>query len=231
MIGVAAAILIVIAFHDLDVSAQPPSKSKSSASPVPAKTDVVDPKVAMVAGRVVNPEGKPVSGAKIFVRFPAEKDAGEPLGESNADGRFKVPLSLMSVSDRATVIAHAAGFAATWQTWTGHPPEDLNLKLVKDDVPVSGRILDLEGKPIRGAIIRVNAVQTFPNDGPEAFVQWLAGRRSRPLQNTVFGVPPGTQPEPRRTATGNSSCTASAAIAWLMCTSRGRRSLRSRSTC
>ena len=31
---------------------------------------------------------------------------------------------------------------------------DLTLRLVKDDVPIEGRVVDLEGKPVRGATIR-----------------------------------------------------------------------------
>src|SRR5262249_16790639 len=41
------------------------------------------------------------------------------------------------------------------------------LKLVKDDVPIEGRVVDLEGKPIRGVTVRVMSVTPMVRDDLE----------------------------------------------------------------
>src|SRR5207245_7327189 len=55
--------------------------------------------------------------------------------------------------------AVAAGHGPGWAMIC--KPEDvanLTLKLAKDDVPITGRVVDLEGNPIQGATVRVMLV-------------------------------------------------------------------------
>ncbi len=148
---------------------------------------------AIVTGQVVDPDGKPVSGAKVFARRRTETNSEKPIAQSGADGRFTLSLTGLKPDEQLTLLASSEGFAAGWQSWswTGEAPSELNLKLAKDDVPIRGRILDLQGKPIGGAIVELVLVQAFPNDDPNAFVRWLAHVGPRPLQNTLNGVPPG----------------------------------------
>src|SRR5262249_56161080 len=53
---------------------------------------------------------------------------------------------------------------------------DLTLKLVADDVPITGQIVDLEGKPVRGATVRVLQVMASPAEdlGP-----WLEATKDK----------------------------------------------------
>src|SRR5262249_2108041 len=54
------------------------------------------------------------------------------------------------------LIAVAPGYGPGWVR-VGKPEEAraATIKLVKDDVPLAGRVVDLEGKPIAGASVRV----------------------------------------------------------------------------
>src|SRR6185437_522159 len=56
------------------------------------------------------------------------------------------------------------------------PKDDLTLRLVPDDVPISGRIIDLEGKPVRGASLRLMQINAAPD---EKLDRWLAAARAR----------------------------------------------------
>ena len=51
------------------------------------------------------------------------------------------------------VAAVAAGYGPDWVALK-EPGAELTLRLVKDDVPIKGRVLDLEGRPIAGATVR-----------------------------------------------------------------------------
>jgi 5-hydroxyisourate hydrolase-like protein (transthyretin family) len=59
----------------------------------------------------------------------------------------------------------AKGFGLDWiDVDSKGKSEEIMLRLVADDVPLSGRVLDLEGKPIAGVTIRVLRVGKMPGD-------------------------------------------------------------------
>src|SRR5262249_54717085 len=79
---------------------------------------------------------------------------------TDADGRFTftlterdVPLSAGATSGdpRRTgqVVAKADGFTFAWVVVT-KGPADLTLRMAKDDTPLTGRVVDLEGRPLTG---------------------------------------------------------------------------------
>jgi RNA polymerase sigma factor (sigma-70 family) len=118
-------------------------------------------------GRVVSPEGKPVPGAKVvFVRhvFNEYGDLGDTPaahGLTGADGRFQFavpppePGETGEWPDRGMLLAFAPGYGPGWVTVSvPEKAKDATLKLVRDDVPVVGRVVDLDGKPIAGASVR-----------------------------------------------------------------------------
>src|SRR5262249_25268944 len=65
-----------------------------------------------------------------------------------------------------TLTAHVPGFGpAAIETNSPDELKDRTLRLVKDDVPIHGRILNLEGRPIAGVSVRpVAVVATAAND-------------------------------------------------------------------
>jgi hypothetical protein len=73
--------------------------------------------------------------------------------------------------------AAASGYGAGWvYVRSAGKRDDLTLQLVKDDVPVTGQIVDLEGKPIAGVTVRVKQINAAHGEdlGP-----WLAAVKAR----------------------------------------------------
>jgi hypothetical protein len=61
----------------------------------------------------------------------------------------------------------------------GGKSDDLTLRLAEDDVPVTGQVVDLEGKPVRGATFRVLQIKAAPGEdlGPW-LVEALKGKEA-----------------------------------------------------
>jgi hypothetical protein len=124
------------------------------------------PATVQVGGRVVDPDGKPVRGAKLLVVFAHLKETPNKIwATSAADDRFQftMPKRLeddhrgQSSDKHPYVLAAAEGYGFALASLD--KPEaatDLTLRLVKDDVPIRGRVLNLEGKPVAGVRVRVN---------------------------------------------------------------------------
>jgi RNA polymerase sigma factor (sigma-70 family) len=103
-----------------------------------------------IRGKVVGPDGKTFAGAKLSL--DGEKD----LGVSAADGTFAVqaPAEILNGRGIWALLASAKGYAPGWV----HLPtesEDITLRLAKDDVPIQGRIVDLQGQPLAGVKVEI----------------------------------------------------------------------------
>jgi hypothetical protein len=70
-------------------------------------------------------------------------------------------------------VAIAKGNAPDWEG-LGKPdgPGEVTLRLAKDDVPIKGRVVDLEGRPVAGARILVGAVAKRADGGD--LKTWIA---------------------------------------------------------
>lgn len=126
-------------------------------------------------GIVRGPDGQPFAGARLFV--PYENSRGDTYLDkaiSGADGRFRFTVTRGEFDDvsydplrNLNVVAWSSGLGIGWDRVVkvdGQPAPDheLTLRLVKD-VPIEGRILTLEGKPLVGARIKINFIQSFRN--------------------------------------------------------------------
>jgi hypothetical protein len=129
-----------------------------------------------VQGRVLGPDGKPVANAEVFVcarwavASDAQKDKGEklpsPRAITDADGKYRFSATQAEMDQNLNVVAAVKDLGPDWVPLTrlnrgGGLPD---LRLVKDDVPISGRILDLESLPVANATVTVLRVLKAPGE-------------------------------------------------------------------
>ncbi len=171
-------------------------KSATDQRAAPTTTDIPVPmKRTVVRGRVVDPVGKPIAGATVTASRSRRAGIG-PYGWnadrqeidraiSDSAGRFTLTFEdsesapgLASKTRRTPehgarpgIVAWASGFGPAWpKTLAKEVTEDKPIQLVPDDVPITGRLVDLEGRPISGASIRVESL--WVPESPEAIDRW-----------------------------------------------------------
>jgi hypothetical protein len=140
-------------------------------------SDPDDPKLAgHFSGKVLDPDGKPISHARVYLapNEPTLKTLGPVRAETDAEGRFEFDAPDMTYAEldglparrEGLIVAIAKGFAPDWmETWGENSEQgshwnpvkgaEINLQLAKDDVPIHGRFLDPDGKPLAGARVRL----------------------------------------------------------------------------
>jgi RNA polymerase sigma factor (sigma-70 family) len=171
------------AFHPADKPAQPgqenPSRVASRKSEPPRAEEKGQEGRIAFRGQVLDPEGKPVAGAAILlVPGPGalEPDVPRPpqrLAASGPDGRFEVMVPRASLEgpgggrpgpfSGAGLAALAPGLGPDWGALdTGKSAEPITLRLRRDDVPIEGRIIGLEGRPVPGLTVSVAYIAEFP---------------------------------------------------------------------
>ena len=193
--------------------AEPVAKPVSPAEEAEEEASTTDGKFDFY-GRVLDPEGKPLAGANIYVVFYTnfthrESPAPKVRATSGTDGAFHFAMEeaefdewreahpwgiLDDVSFRndTRIVGQAAGYGPIWlpafqfdrsgqlrQRMLDTYPEEAEaigkelepvLKVVKDDVPLVGRVVDSRGRPISGANVRVAAIRPVVG---EDLTQWL----------------------------------------------------------
>ena len=148
-----------------------------------------------IHGRVFGPDGKPVAGAGVYVRPFTEQrwSDSDPMAarqkgrvaSTDADGRFHFDLD-KGASDgsywkgvtgwyQAQIAVAAPGFAPAWvEAGDMVKQGEMALRLVRDDVPVRGRVLDSQGRPVAGVVVRARAIWEI-NDGVDLDAMLASG--------------------------------------------------------
>ena len=141
-----------------------------------------------VPGASGRSRGKALRGARIYFGYYWETHDEKPAAlraTSDPDGhfRFLVEKSLfyhiqnrdLEPWNEARLLAVASGFGLglsdSKQPDASH---DVTLKLVPDEVPITGRLVDLEGRPVVGAFVGVSSISASPSGSLEA---WIDGAR------------------------------------------------------
>ena len=191
---------------------------------------------ASLPGRCVVPEHSRVP-APVSLARPRHQRAGRPVPIRRAEVRFRYVLLGCSVERYAcAVLAQAAGYAFGLANYR-NDAEELTLQLARDDVPISGRIIDLQGQPVVGATVTVLEVGSPAGGSLDGWLKALEERKE--FYGLEQQVPPGRSLVPDgpaahparedrrgRTLSSSPASAASGSRPWR---SRGRRSRPSRS--
>ena len=147
---------------------------------IDATAETVANEVNVFRGRVLNPDGQPVSGAKLqlipnaYLRGSEEDAAPIDLATSDASGEFEFrhePDEFYG-SVGETLLVTADGLAPYWQQFESlNADDELVVRLAADDVPVRGQILDLEGNPVAGVDVRVRFIRVVEEDDLDPFIE------------------------------------------------------------
>jgi RNA polymerase sigma factor (sigma-70 family) len=142
-----------------------PDNPKPEAPPAKTQAAIV-PKPVPVSGKVLDPDGKPLAGAKFTV---VDDEIGEPVPRitSGPDGRFAFELPYpKTVRNPRQVIAFAPGFGIDWIS----EPRDNAVFHLTPDCSITGRVIDLQGRAVAGALVAVDNVRGGP---PGAFDEMI----------------------------------------------------------
>src|SRR5579883_487897 len=141
-----------------EAPAPPKAATPEPSSPSPRNASKVQG--IEINGRVLDLDGKPSVGAHVFLLPKDNPKQIEKAARATTDkeGRFRImahPADFGPLG-KGVLAATAKGFGLDWMGVDATAKnEDISLRLVADDVPIVGRVLDLEGKPIAGVAVRV----------------------------------------------------------------------------
>jgi RNA polymerase sigma factor (sigma-70 family) len=172
--------------------ALPPAASPAAAASQP-KTNKDDSAAIVLSGRVVDLAEKAVQGAKLYLLdSTAWRSPMTVRATTAADGgfRFTVPRGqLATVNGRWNhlfLLAAAPGYGPAFcQLGTPSAAPEFTLRLLADDVPIKGRVLDLQGKPVAGAEVRIVGFRDPKKGDLTAFLQALKSNKEEgyPAEN------------------------------------------------
>ena len=158
--------------------------------------------LTLISGVVSDPDGNPVSGARVVALRHVwsrhfEKTDRELVAETTSDEKGKYKLQLPSTSQkfsdednlgvsRTSILAIHRNFGPEEKSGP-LSEETVNLQLAKATVPLLGRVLDLEGKPVVGARVKLQQIEkpyvAFGNT--DAVAKWAELAKKNPTSNSV----------------------------------------------
>jgi hypothetical protein len=181
----------------------PGSRSPETKPGMPDKKDFA------VAGKVVDADGWPIPDAKVavmgFVQPLYRGNVGnrghETLGtgETDKDGHFRFDCVAESAIrfPLRQVLASAAGHGLGWQHLKlGNDNADMVVKLPSEQV-IRGRLIDLQGQPVKGGELHVAAVAPAKEDSPHGATPPAFGFANPPKRLDLWPAPLTTDAEGR----------------------------------
>jgi protocatechuate 3,4-dioxygenase beta subunit len=182
-------------------SATKPAKEKPAAANKEAR------KPAEVQARVVGPDGKAVKGAKVYrvSRTKMDDPFGEParlLAESDAAGRCRLPAQ--AAGGLAQWLAAAEGFGPGLVEARVPPGgKGVTFRLVKD-LPIEGRIVNLEGQPVPGVVVRPFMLGVTAKEDLAGWLEAVHGKKRVQMEEffpRLVSSPAGVPGLPRQLTT------------------------------
>jgi RNA polymerase sigma factor (sigma-70 family) len=159
-------------------SAQPPGAAPRAVK----KAEDSKPGDVRIRGRVLDPEGRPVKGAQLFLapRIDEAQKGRRQLAVSDEAGKFEATIDRAELERATLLVARATGFAPDWiagRDLTGK--KELTLRLVKDDQPIRGRLLDLEGRPLANITVDARWVGKAPGEDAGKWIEGFVGMHKK----------------------------------------------------
>ncbi|MFO0980969.1 MAG: carboxypeptidase-like regulatory domain-containing protein, partial [Planctomycetota bacterium] len=186
-------------------AAAEPAATRTPLDPVAAPSAPAGEQI-MMRGRVLDPVGAPLNGASVCV-IPSHYSK-TPLTaiasvRSDADGRFTIAFDPKACDyfentqlepwRNADLVATAQGFGPAWVACGNVSGNDATLRLAYD-LPIEGRVVDLEAQPVAGARVAVVSLMA-PESGDLSDhlrrfslgeMPWGPGRRVTSLSTSVL---------------------------------------------
>jgi RNA polymerase sigma factor (sigma-70 family) len=167
-----------------------PPAAKGVDNPHTAPPNPEAAKTIEIQGRVLGPDGKPKAGAKLLLL--GEDHKVSQLGTSAVDGRFTltVPKESKYRSLFRYLIAQADGLGIDFiELRREKSAKPVELRLVKDNV-IRGRVVNTEGKPIRGVRVTAPEINVHINNSLDtflaAYIKILAGGKGNATQKVLW---------------------------------------------
>jgi RNA polymerase sigma factor (sigma-70 family) len=110
------------------------------------------PRGLELTGRIVDPAGRPVLGAKVL-RGTDRSGRDVPVAETDADGRFRFAHTS---AGETMLTVQASGFAPALQKVVVRPGLPLVEFRLEKGRTVRGRVVDAKGEPLGGAFVHVD---------------------------------------------------------------------------
>jgi RNA polymerase sigma factor (sigma-70 family) len=189
----AAALCAGVAALSRSASAAKEANEEGTAAPgqqgIPDKAATDAAQTLAFLGRVLDPTGKPSAGAKIHLFYYATHKVPMPVRAiSDSEGRFHFTATRKEFDtsysadpwNRASPVAVMDGFGLGLPRFDADTPsydKEVTLQLARDDMPLNGRILDLQGKPVVGATVRVRGIRVPRSGELASFLDALQGQK------------------------------------------------------
>lgn len=118
--------------------------------------------------RVVDPEGRPVANAQVDIR-DANRGFNNPPGRSDAQGRYEAVGLALEQSTVIDILAPDRPLGAMVEAFDkGAGAEALEIRL-QPLVALTGRVLDEDGKPLTGPVLRLYRNVLYPGQNSRSF--------------------------------------------------------------
>ncbi len=174
---------------------QPPGAGRGHPTAVVTSPSGEVTALPTVRGRILGPDGRPPASATIAVLY-----ADHSLtGLSTNDGEFQVPaarLDLVGGQARATpvkpvgVAAAANGLGFGWTDAAALTAKAEPTVRLVEDLPIRGRLLDREGRPVASARVRVEEVRDYAGKDLKTVLRALTARGGGSVAASTWRVRP-----------------------------------------
>jgi hypothetical protein len=193
-----------VASHGIGSTAAPQADPPPAAQR-PAPAVEAGQNTRFVSGRVLDPDGNPAANARLHL-VRGRDVAPAPQPTADAAGRFRFALPPDTTGHGGWhLLAAADGHGTDWTYLSPHGPGgELTLRLPAD-VPITGRVLDLEGRPAAGATVRLAGLYATPSGNLDEVLRAWAATKDQPqrpffllnrLERSRLVLPPSPTPWP-----------------------------------